>query len=303
MLKIPPHIQILAEERQKLREHGMFGKADKIREEILRKGYRVADLKNRTVLSKIPISDHITPKHSYMVLFGSGEISHSGARIHEYVFSRMEKDNIRVAIITTPAGFQPNVKTVYEEIAEFFLVHLKNYHPQVSIIYANTRKEANNRKILKDLERSDYIFTGPGSPTYAIKHLRNTLLIKEIKERVKKGASLSLASAATIAFSRFALPVYEIYKAGAPLSWEEGLNFYARFFEQLTIVPHYNNKEGGTKTDTSRCFMGRTRFKKLLSLLPPKEKVWGIDEHTAAVIDLATKQCLVMGKEKVHVGR
>ena len=203
-------------------------------------------------------------------------------------------------IVTTPAGFQPNVEIVHQEISDFFADHLKNFHPRIKIVYANNRTAANDERIIAPLRKADYIFLGPGSPTYAVKNLKNTLLLQTIKNRLQQGASLCLSSAAVLAFSRDTLPVYEIYKVGAPLYWEKGLDFYSFISDSMTVIPHLNNHEGGEKTDTSYCFMGKERFGKLLALLPKDEKVIGIDEQTAVVFDLTTKKKKVIGKGSIR---
>ena len=209
---IPESIKKLAERRNQLRGQKRYAQSDAVRKKIEKMGYALVDEGEQTRILKKE-AEQLPPEHSFLVLFGSGEISPTGARIHNYVFEKLGKKEISIALITTPAGFQPNVKTVYEEIAEFFVKHLINYHPRVSIVYANTREQADNPDIIRAVDYADYIFTGPGSPTYAVHHLKNSLLLKKIEERVQAGVSLSLASAATIAFSHFALPVYEDRKS------------------------------------------------------------------------------------------
>lgn len=301
MAEISGEIKKLLELRNKLRGKGRFSEADKIREKIQSLGYLVIDRKDKTIVSKIEKATSNFPRKSFLVIFGSGEIAPSAVKIHEFILQNLNKEDISIAIVTTPAGFQPNVKTVHEEITQFFIKHLQNFHPQVKIVYANTWGEAENQEIIQPIDEADYIFIGPGSPTYAVKNLKNTFLYQKIIEKVKKGASLGTASAASIAFSKFALPVYEIYKAGSPLYWEEGLNLYSEFFRPLTIIPHFNNNEGGRKNDTSRCFIGRERFERLMKMLPPNEEAWGIDEHTAIIIDTQTKDFFTMGKGKSHL--
>lgn len=301
-MSLPPKVQELIAKRDKLREQKLFDRADKIRAEIEKLGYEVVDeTSGKTQINKKPEIKTSQPKKSFLVLFGSGEISPTGRKIHEYVFEQMKKDSINIALITTPAGFQPNVNIVYDEVAQFFKDSLKNFHPNINLVNANTKKDANDQQVVNNLNDADYIFTGPGSPTYALQQLEDTLLLEKIKERLGQGATLSLASAATIAFSNFSLPVYEIYKVGSALHWKQGLNFYESYFKKITVVPHLNNEEGGEKTDTSYCYMGKNRFQKLLSLLPKSEEVWGIDEHTAAIIDLQTKQYQAIGKGNFHV--
>ena len=300
MEDIPQHIQELLSKRNALREEKKYEEADAAREQIEKEGYAVADSEERTVVTKNVDSSQQKPKHSFIVLFGSGETSPSGRMVHEYVLRKMGKDKPLVVLLSTPAGFQPNVETVYGEMLHFFKTRLKNFHPRVQICFANTKEDANNPDTIKILDAADYIFTGAGSPTYAVENLKGTLLYKKIIERVKEGASLAIASAATAAFSKYCLPVYEIFKVGEELHWIDGLGTYGEFLESMTIIPHFNNAEGGAKLDTSRCWMGVERFEKLLKMLPKGEKVLGIDEHTAIAFDLATKECIVRGKGMVY---
>lgn len=300
MEDIPQHIQDLLKKRNALRGERKYEEADTAREQIEREGYTVADSEERTTVTKNVDASLQKPKHSFIVLFGSGETSPSGRMVHEYVFKKMGKDKPSIVLLSTPAGFQPNVETVYGEMSDFFKTRLKNFHPQIEVCYANTREDANNAENVKVLDTADYIFTGAGSPTYTVKHLKDTLLYKKIIERVREGASLSIASAATAAFSKHCLAVYEIYKVGDDLHWIDGLEIYGEFLEPMTIIPHFNNTEGGVKLDTSRCWMGVHRFEKLLKMLGEKEKVLGIDEHTAIAFDLETKECIVRGKGMVY---
>jgi len=294
-------IRKLIDKRNQLRIVGEYQKSDEIRKRLLKEGYQVIDADKGNQIFRFEGTNLAQPKNSFIVLFGSGEISPFGRKVHQEVFEKIGKDKINLAIITTPAGFQPNVKIVYEEIAQFFQDRLQNFHPKIKIIYANNLNQANDPFLVDQINQSDYIFTGPGSPTYASRHLAGSLLLKRIKEKVSSGSSLSLASAATIAFSGFTLPVYEIYKVGVDkLFWEKGLDFFKDFLGSITVIPHFNNTEGGEKTDTSRCFVGRQRFEKLLKLLPQGEGLWGIDEQTGIIIDLKTKTKKVIGQGKFY---
>jgi len=132
---------------------------------------------------------------------------------------------------------------------------------------------------------ANYVFLGPGSPTYAARNLEGTLALEYLLERHKAGAVLCFASAATLAVGAKVLPVYEIFKAGSELYWADGLNVFAAFGLELAIVPHWNNTDGGVHLDTSRCFMGQERMDQLRQLLPASTVLLGIDEHTALVFD------------------
>lgn len=222
-----------------------------------------------------------------LVIFGSGEASERGKAIHRHVLSTMPR-NQNIAILETPAGFQPNSHKVCLDIATIFHTTLSEFTGKVSIIPARKKgidESPDNPEILSPLYSSNYIFLGPGSPTYAVSQLTDSLALEIILERFNNGASLSLSSAAAMAFGSFTLPVYEIYKAGHDLYWEKGLDFVANMGIPLVIITHFNNKEGGQFLDTRYCYMGEARFNNLIKLLPKKINILGIDEHTAIILD------------------
>jgi hypothetical protein len=145
------------------------------------------------------------------------------------------------------------------------------------------------------------IFMGPGSPTYAIKHLRDTLAWDVIRAKQRLGATLIFASAATISVGAHALPVYEIYKVGQDVHAVDGLDFFKDFGLHISFVPHWNNAEGGADLDTSRCFLGMDRFAQWCNLVPVENTTLGLDEHTGIIMDLEAGMCEVMGVSSVSL--
>ncbi len=114
-----------------------------------------------------------------------------------------------------------------------------------------------------------------------------------------------LSSATTLAASSFTLPVYELYKVGADLHWQPGLDLFADFGLSLLLVSHWNNNDGGATLDTSRCYIGQERFSALLDLLPadPKRTLIGIDEKTALCLDFGAGRAEVVGAGGVSLIR
>jgi hypothetical protein len=144
---------------------------------------------------------------------------------------------------------------------------------------------------------------GAGSPTYAVRQLRDSLAWHAILARHWQGAAVILASAAAISAGFVALPVYEIYKAGHDLHWYGGLDLFGPFGLKLAIVSHWNNSEGGDELDTSHCFMGRPRWQVLAGMLPQLTTVLAIDEHTGLIIDLENGRADILGRGAVTVIR
>jgi len=295
----PAPVRELVQQREEARAKKDFAVSDKLRQTIKEAGYLVNDKDDGLEILKIGDTDK-KPVKSFLLLFGSGENAPGSVDIYRQTFLQLGKRNLKIALISTPAGFQPNVKTVYGEIKDFLITSLPDFNLDIHVIEANNRDLTNDPAIVEKIMGTDVIFMGPGSPTYAVKHLLGTKLLTAIIGLMKNGSTLILASAATIACSKFALPVYEIYKVGEDLHWVDGLNLYKEIWSECTVIPHFNNREGGKDLDTSYCFVGQGRAEKMLAMLPEAENILGIDEHTALIIDLKTGEQSVRGKGGIH---
>ena len=240
-----------------------------------------------------------------LILFGSGETSENGRKAFDWLFDRL-KPPIRVAILETPAGFEPNSDRVAGRIGVFLRQRLQNYSLEINLVPARKRGTAYSPDDPKHAEQvlaADCIFIGPGSPTYAVRQLRESVLWDAVRVRHASGIPLVLASASVLAISRHTLPVYEIYKAGAELRWESGLDLLGPAGLSIAFLPHWNNQEGGRELDTSRCFMGEERFATLQKQLPRDSTVVGIDEHTALVLHPRENTGFVLGQGSATVQR
>jgi hypothetical protein len=240
-----------------------------------------------------------------LVLFGSGETQASSGKAHEAVARSLETTP-EIAILETPAGFELNSDRVAGAVADFLARRLQNYQPRLSVIPARKRNTAlspDDPQLLEPMLRANWIFLGPGSPTYAVRQLKDSLALHYMAARHRMGAAVMLASAATLAFSAYTLPVYEIYKVGEEIHWKPGLDFFAAYGLSLVIIPHWNNTDGGAELDTSHCYMGLARFNPLAAMLPAGTTILGLDEHTALIIDLQAGVCQVMGAGGVTIIR
>jgi hypothetical protein len=232
-----------------------------------------------------------------VVLLSSGETAASGRRVFDWLLSQLSPP-VRIALLETPAGFQPNSELVTGKVADFVRHRLQNHQPQVGVVPARklaTAFSPDDPQIVAPLRQADVIYAGAGSPTYAVRQLKDTLAWSTLLARHRLGAGVVFASAATIAASAQALPVYEIYKVGEDLHWTPGLDFFGPYGLPLALVGHWDNNEGGADLDTSRGFIGQARFEQLRATLPPEVKVVGIDEHTALIVNFASRSCEVMG--------
>ena len=240
-----------------------------------------------------------------IAFLGSGETSLAGGRIFESL-AREITEPLRIALIETPAGFELNSAQVVGRVGDFMQTRLQNYKPVVDVIPARKRNTAyspDDPEIVRALLYANMIFMGPGSPTYAIRQLKDTLAWDVIRARHRLGATLIFASAATISIGAHALPVYEIYKVGQDVHVVDGLDFFADFGLHVSFIPHWNNAEGGADLDTSRCFMGMDRFAEWCDLVPSENETIGLDEHTGLIVDFESGLCEVSGVSSVSLVR
>lgn len=240
-----------------------------------------------------------------IVLFGSGETSTAGRTALRWLVEHRGRPG-SVAVLETPAGFEPNAAAVARRWTHFLAKEAEVRGTKLTQLPLRRRGAPDG---LDDEERArpildaDLVVLGAGSPSYTVRQLGGTAAWRSLTQAHLAGASLFLASASAIAVGTFALPVYEIYKVGEDLHWKDGLRLFELHGLALAVVTHWDNTDGGAGLDTSRCFMGQARFEELLRILPRGIVVLGIDEHTALALDPASADGHVMGRGGVTILR
>ncbi len=224
-----------------------------------------------------------------LVLMGSGELAPTMVSTHRRTLEAVNATE--VVLLDTPFGFQENVEVLTEKIVEFFDVSL--HRPAtVASLRTTAATAAAVERALATVRRAKYVFAGPGSPSYALGIWRSADLAHAMREVIANDGAVVLASAAALTAGLKTIPVYEMYKAGADPYWLDGLDLSSAFGLPMTVVPHWNNTDGGNH-DTSRCYIGERR----LSLLEAEldHGILGIDEHTAVTIDFREGRLAVSG--------
>ena len=235
----------------------------------------------------------MSDRRGIIAIMGSGETTDSMVRVHRFLLDRLASP-VKAAFIDTPAGFQMNADDLFIKTREYFAKRLNQPMEQAAFKSSREISPSEAERAYQTLRRADYIFVGPGSPTYALKNWIGTPIPGIIFDAVREGACFVAASAAALTLGRFTLPVYEIYKVGEDLRWEEGLDLLGRFGLPVAVIPHWNNAEGGSH-DTRFCYMGEPRLARLEEMLPPEVPILGIDEHTACIVDFQNGQVAVRG--------
>ena len=238
---------------------------------------------------------------SLLVVMGSGETAPSLVKVHREVDLATRGDGPAVLLDTT-FGFQVNADDLVERTAAYFKASVG-----LPVELASWRRaeapQVDRERTLALLGRARWAFAGPGSPTYTLRQWRETPVPAVLADIPARGGTLVFGSAAACTLGTHAIPVYEVYKAGADPYWEEALDLLGRLTGlRAVVVPHYDNAEGG-RYDTRYCYLGEERLAALEEQLPDDVGVLGVDEHTALVTDLGARLARVSGSGGVTVRR
>ncbi|MGA1629567.1 MAG: CysS/YqeB C-terminal domain-containing protein [Ilumatobacteraceae bacterium] len=238
-----------------------------------------------------------------LAIMGSGETAPTMVSTHRRLTSLLPSP-VRAVVLDTPYGFQENAPELAERAVDYFSTSVN-----VDLLVAGlTRMQPDERGISPDavsvekglrmVDDADYVFAGPGSPTYSLRQWSNTPLRSLLIRKLHTGGVVTFASAAALTLGRRTVPVYEIYKAGSDPYWLEGLDVLGEFGISATVIPHYDNAEGGHH-DTRFCYLGERRLQMLEERFESDEYVIGIDEHTGLVLDFDRDVAEVVGNSTV----
>lgn len=230
-----------------------------------------------------------------LVVMGSGETAPTMVGPHRAAIDAAGAD--AVVVLDSPFGFQENVDELTDRLRE----HFENSLETPVRVARLRRVDASSLDVARarsEVEMARCVFAGPGSPSYALSVWRAHGIGELLTGVIRRGGSVTLASAAALTAGSHTLPVYEIYKVGEDPHWLEGLGVLAVFGIRAAVIPHWNNAEGGTH-DTSRCYVGKRRLRMLEQSLDCG--LIGVDEHTAAVFDGAAGRLLAEGKGTVTI--
>jgi cyanophycinase-like exopeptidase len=240
-----------------------------------------------------------------LVLIGSGEMGPRMARVERNVIGRVaaahagDTSAVGVAVVDSPYAFQANADALSAAALDYFGRRLN-----VSAELASYRDDdpLSRERAIAAIRNADIVFSGPGSPSYALRHWAAGPFAELLAAKLTSGGALIAASAAALTLGRFTAPIYEMYKVGAEPHWLPGLDVLSAVDLDVAVIPHYDNTEGGTH-DTRYCFIGQARLEALERQLPAETAILGVDEHTALVVDVGQDSASVHGRGGVTLRR
>ncbi len=238
-----------------------------------------------------------------LTIMGSGETAPTMVSVHRNMVSRLPRP-VRAVLLDTPYGFQENAPELATRAVEYFRTSV-NIDIDVAGLHRtrDTHVAADPVVVergLRAVADADYLFSGPGSPTYALRQWHDTPIARLVSEKLERGGIVTFASAAALTLGRVTVPVYEVYKVGADVARLDGLDVLSAIGVNAAVIPHWDNAEGGHH-DTRFCYLGERRLEIFESMLDDDTFILGVDEHTALVIDIDAGAATVMGNGTVTV--
>ncbi|HEY5265556.1 MAG TPA: hypothetical protein VIJ40_01955 [Acidimicrobiales bacterium] len=228
-----------------------------------------------------------------LALLGSGETAPGMTKVHRELLARLQPLN--AVNLDTAYGFQENVPQMSQKLEEYFATSLQASLTTLHLPSYERASELERTLFKQQIRSANYVFAGPGSPSYALAQWVPLKLENDLLNVLENDGTLCFSSAAAFTLGAFTAPVYEIYKVGIEPYWLDGLNLLAALGLNCVVVPHFDNNEG-ENYDTRFCYLGERRLLSLENQLPDGIATLGIDEHTALIIDVANDTIHVLGR-------
>ena len=232
-----------------------------------------------------------------LAIMGSGETAPTMVTTHRKLTSLLPQP-VQAVVLDTPYGFQENAPELASKAQEYFRTSI-NVEIEIAglVRLHDTHIAADPVQIERGLRRvanADYIFAGPGSPTYALRQWSGSPVASIITGKLQTGGIVTFASAAALTLGKATVPVYEVYKVGQDVEGLDGLDILSAIGINAAVIPHYDNAEGGNH-DTRFCYLGQARLEMFETMLDNDTYVLGVDEHTGLVIDIDAQEATVVG--------
>jgi hypothetical protein len=250
-----------------------------------------------------------------LTIMGSGETSPTMVKVHRAILARLGPEPVDAVLLDTPFGFQENAHEIAGRAVAYFKESLQTTITVAGMSAGEAGDPAaewygdlagggdpfGDERMLTRVRQAKYVFAGPGSPTYALRRWRKSVIPQLLVEKLATGGAVTFASAAALTLGIATIPVYEIYKVGEDPCWVEGLDVLGKASGiRAALIPHYNNAEGGTH-DTRFSYLGERRLSFMEQSLPAGAFVLGVDEHTSLSLDLGEGLATVGGNGVVTV--
>ncbi|MFZ0666087.1 MAG: hypothetical protein WAM97_10050 [Acidimicrobiales bacterium] len=203
-------------------------------------------------------------------------------------------------LLDTPYGFQMNADDLSARAVTYFRDSVGMKMVPAGFRSKDDLEGTNGAVLTARMAEAPLLFSGPGSPSYALRQWAGSLVPGLLSEKLALGGAVTFASAAALTLGLLTVPVYEIYKVGESPFWLDGLDLLTGLGIPCVVIPHYDNAEGGNH-DTRFCYLGEKRLELLERDIPDGVFVLGVDEHTAITFDLDSGEATISGRGHITI--
>src|ERR1700683_2106855 len=208
---------------------------------------------------------------------GSGETAPTMVKVHRSIKELLGPEASGV-LLDPPYGFQRNADDLSARAVAYFRDSVGMKMTPADFRTSEDLEGDKGAVLTARMAETPLLFSGPGSPTYALRQWAGTLVPGLLAEKLALGGAVTFASAAALTLGALTIPVYEIYKVGEDPRWVEGVDLLSGLGLPAVVVPHYDNAEGGTH-DTRFCYLGEERLEILVRAIPHGDVVSSGHEH------------------------
>ncbi|HKN54574.1 MAG TPA: hypothetical protein VJX66_18890, partial [Amycolatopsis sp.] len=104
-----------------------------------------------------------------IAIFGSGETSPTMTSVHKQLTALAGQPRLNAIFLDTPFGFQPNADEIVARTVTYFREHVGCEIGIASFRHSEQATRLETERFLARLSEANYVFAGPGSPTYALR--------------------------------------------------------------------------------------------------------------------------------------
>lgn len=125
---------------------------------------------------------------------GSGETSPTMSKVHRELFGRLGPGTVPAVLLDTPVGFQENADDIAAKAVAYFK---ESVNRDVTVASFRSTEEIGSfgyETTLARLRDARWVFSGPGSPSYALRHWEGTDIPRLLAEKLERGGCVVFAA-------------------------------------------------------------------------------------------------------------
>src|SRR5665213_457441 len=115
-----------------------------------------------------------------LALLGSGETAPGMTKVHRELLARLQPLN--AVNLDTAYGFQENVPQMSQKLEEYFATSLQASLTTLHLPSYERASELERTLFKQQIRSANYVFAGPGSPSYALAQWQPLGLIEDLNQ-------------------------------------------------------------------------------------------------------------------------